>query len=163
MMTQIKYIKPFLFFIPALILQLTVVPLISIESVAPDLITIVLVYAVLLNGQFYGTAAGFVFGFIFDLVSGGVLGSAMFSKTLAGFITGYFYNENKIEYYTKTYWFSVIILIIAMVDSIIYTALSSSAQKSFLMMLFWGGILPGIYSAVVSFPFVIIKRKNEIE
>lgn len=163
MMTQIKYIKPFLFFIPALILQLTVVPLISIESVAPDLITIVLVYAVLLNGQFYGTAAGFVFGFVFDLVSGGVLGSAMFSKTLAGFITGYFYNENKIEYYTKTYWFSVIILIIAMVDSIIYTALSSSAQKSFLMMLFWGGILPGIYSAVVSFPFVIIKRKNEIE
>lgn len=163
MMTQIKYIKPFLFFIPALILQLTVVPLISIESVAPDLITIVLVYAVLLNGQFYGTVAGFVFGFIFDLVSGGVLGSAMFSKTLAGFITGYFYNENKIEYYTKTYWFSVIILIIAMVDSIIYTALSSSAQKSFLMMLFWGGILPGIYSAVVSFPFVIIKRKNEIE
>ncbi len=163
MITQLKYIKPLLFFIPALILQLTVIPLISIENVVPDLITIVLVYAVLLNGQFYGTAAGFVFGFLFDLISGGVLGSAMFSKTLAGFITGYFFNENKIEYYTKTYWFTIIVFIIAVVESIVYTALSSSTQKSFFMMLFWGGILPGLYTAVIRFPFVIIKRKNQIE
>ena len=87
---QIKYIKPFLFFIPAVILQLVVVPLISIEGVVPDLVIIVLVYSVMNIGQFYGTALGFSFGLLFDLVSGGVLGSAMFSKTLTGFPCGIF-------------------------------------------------------------------------
>lgn len=158
-----KYIQPFILFIPALILQLTVVPLIAIEGAVPDLITIVLVYSVLNSGQFYGTALGFTFGLIFDLVSGGVLGSAMFAKTLAAFIAGYFYNENKIEYFTQTYFFVAIVFIISFIDSIIYTALSSSVQKSFVMMALYAGLLPGIYSAIVCFPVIIFKRKNVLE
>jgi rod shape-determining protein MreD len=160
---QIKYLKPFLFFIPAVILQLVIVPLISIEGITPDFITIVLIYFVLSSGQFYGTVLGFTFGLIFDLVSGGVLGSAMFAKTLTGFLAGYFYNENKIEYNTQTYVFVVVVFIISTVDSIIYTALSSAAQKSLVTLLLFSGILPGVYSAIISFPFVIFKRKNVIE
>ncbi len=158
-----KYLKPFLYFIPAVILQLIVVPLIAIENVVPDLVTIVLVYFVLNIGQFYGTALGFAFGLFFDLFSGGVFGSAMLSKTLAGFLTGYFYNENKVEYYTQTYAFVIIILIISSAESIIYTALSSAVPKSLMVLIFTGGLLPGIYSSIVSFPVVIFKRKSIIE
>ncbi len=160
---QSKYIKPFILFIPALILQMVAVPLISIEGVAPHLITILLVYSVLSTGQFYGTALGFSFGLVFDLVSGGVLGSAMFSKTLAAFIAGYFYNENKIEYNTKTYLFPLIVALIATVESVIYTSLSSSTQKSFFLLLFLSGLLPGLYTAVLSFPLVIFRKKSELE
>lgn len=160
---QIKYLKPFLFFIPAVILQLVIVPLISIEGVIPDFITIVLIYFTLSSGQFYGTILGFTFGLVFDLVSGGVLGSAMFSKTLAGFLAGYFYNENKIEINTNTYLFVVIVLIIASVDSVLYTSLSASSTKSLITVLVFSGLLPGAYSAVISFPLVIFKRKAVIE
>ena len=160
---QIKYIKPFLFFIPAVILQLVVVPLISIEGVVPDLVIIVLVYSVMNIGQFYGTALGFSFGLLFDLVSGGVLGSAMFSKTLTGFLAGYFYNENKVEINTGSYFFLVIVLLVSIADSIIYTSLSSASSKSLLMLLFFSGLLPGIYTTILSVPFVIFKRKSVIE
>jgi len=162
-MIQNKYIRTFIFFIPALILQLTVVPLIAIENAVPDLILILLVYTVLNVGQFYGTAIGFAFGLIFDLVSGGVLGSSMFSMTFAAFITGYFFNENKIEYFTKTYWFAVIVFIITFINSIIYTALSSSEPKSIVMMFLFAGLLPAFYSAVICFPMLIFKRKNVLE
>jgi rod shape-determining protein MreD len=158
-----KYLKPFLYFIPAVILQLIVVPLIAIENVVPDLVTIVLVYFVLNLGQFYGTALGFAFGLLFDLVSGGVFGSAMLSKTMAGFLTGYFYNENKIEYNTQTYLFIAILFIIASIESVIFTALSSASPKALTVLLLTGGILPGLYSAAVSFPVVIFKRKSVIE
>lgn len=158
-----KYLKPFLYFIPAVILQLVVVPLIAIENVVPDIVTIVLVYFVLNLGQFYGTALGFMFGFFFDLFSGGVFGSAMLSKTMAGFLTGYFYNENKVELNTQTYLFAVILVIISSIESIIFTALSSSAPKSLMVLLLTGGILPGLYTSIVSFPMLIFKRKNVIE
>ena len=39
-MTLNKYIVPVLIFIPIAIVQLTLVPLVSIESIAPDLVTI---------------------------------------------------------------------------------------------------------------------------
>jgi rod shape-determining protein MreD len=158
-----KYLKPFLYFIPAVIIQLVVVPLIAVENIVPDVVTIVLVYFVLNIGQFYGTLLGFTFGFLFDIISGGVFGSAMLSKTMAGFLAGYFYNENKIEYNTQTYLFVFIIFLISSLESIIYTALSSPAPKALTVLILTGGLLPGIYSSVVSFPVVIFKRKNVME
>ena len=84
------YIYPILIFIPLAIIQTTVIPLISINGYVPDLILILLVLYTLKEGQMYGMILGFVLGFFFDLATGNVIGSTMLSKTVAGFVAGYF-------------------------------------------------------------------------
>ncbi len=74
---------PVIIGIIAIVLQLTLIPLISFDFILPDILLIVLVYFTLLKGQLFGTVYGFILGFLFDIFSGGLIGSAMFSKTLA--------------------------------------------------------------------------------
>ncbi|KAB2837759.1 MAG: rod shape-determining protein MreD, partial [Melioribacteraceae bacterium] len=66
----LKFLIPILIFIPLAALQLTVVPLISVDFVVPDLIVILIVFFTLRNGQIYGSLLGFILGLLFDLASG---------------------------------------------------------------------------------------------
>lgn len=155
------YIYAILIFIPLTVLQLTIIPLISFNQIAPDLILIVLVYYTLKLGQIHGTILGFIMGLLFDLVSGGVLGSAMFAKTLSGFLTGYFYNENKMEFNLNSFMLLLIIFGVGSIDSVIYTFFSTTeTNTSLFMLIFVQGLLPGLYSAVVSLPLIIFYPRK---
>ncbi len=157
----INLLKPFLFFIPLIIVQLVIVPLISIFSAVPNLILILIVYFTLLNGQLYGTILGFVFGLFSDLFSGGLIGAYMFSFTLSAFIAGYFFNENKIEKNTKTYFFLFILLVAAVINSFINSTVSNSNNEiTFSFLFFEGALLPGIYTALFGLPLVVFETRK---
>lgn len=152
-----------LLFFPLLIIQTTIVPLIAVRGAIPDLILILLVFFTLRNGQFYGTVLGFIYGFLFDIITGSFLGSTMLSKTLAGFLAGYFYNENRLELNFKSYVFSLIVLLCASLDSVMYTFITQiDFSASLLLLLFEQGFLPGIYTAVISFAVVIFYPRRSI-
>ena len=153
-----KYFLPIIIFFPIAIVQLTLVPLISIDSVAPDLIIILLVYFTLRKGQLYGTVLGFAFGFFFDLMSGGLLGSAMFSKTLAGFITGYFYNESKIIENTASIRLVFIVLLVSIIDASIYSLLAlPEIRISISSIILEQGLFPAVYTSVLSLTLVLLS------
>lgn len=146
-----SYIISLLLFIPVIILQLTVIPLISIQGIIPDMILIILLFYTLKEGQLYGTIMGFVFGLLFDIISGGVLGSAAFSKTLAGFIGGYFYNDNTTRTYLTTYRFALVVLLCSVIDSSVFSFFSGSDFDYSLTIIFLRqGLIPAVYTAVVS-------------
>lgn len=146
-----QYLISILLFFPLLVIQTTLVSLISVNGVVPDLILILLVFYAVRNGQIYGTILGFVYGFLFDLITGSLLGSAMLSKTIAGFIAGYFSNENKREVYLKSYIFSLIVLLCTLVDTIVYSFFSAiDLSKSILVLFFEQAMLPALYTAVIS-------------
>jgi rod shape-determining protein MreD len=157
-----EYIYPILVFFPVLIIQTTIIPLVSINGVVPDLVIILLVFYTLRNGQIYGTVLGFIYGLFFDLITGSLLGSAMLAKTLAGFIAGYFANENKIEIYFKSYNFALIVLLCSVINSVINAFFSSiELNSNLLIMVFQLGLLPGLYTAVVSLiSIVFYPRRN---
>jgi len=116
------------------------------------------------NGQIYGTLLGFVFGFLFDLITGSLLGSAMLSKTLAGFTAGYFAGEAKIGMYFKSYTFSLIVMLCAVIDSVVYTFFSSvELDLSIVEILLGQGIFPGIYTAVISVMLVFFHPKRRFD
>jgi rod shape-determining protein MreD len=139
------------------------VPFISVNGVTPDLILIMLVFYTIRNGQIYGTALGFVYGFLFDLITGGLLGSAMLSKTIAGFIAGYFSNENKREIYFRTHNFVLIVLLCSIVDLIINTLFSTIDLNSSIILLFFEqGVLPGIYTSLLSALIILFYPKRII-
>jgi rod shape-determining protein MreD len=157
------YIWSIVLFFPLLIIQTTIIPFISINGITPDLILIMLVFYTIRNGQVYGTVLGFVYGFLFDLITGSLLGSAMLSKTIAGFIAGYFTNENKREIYFKTYIFILIVFLCAVVDLIINSFFSSiDLNTSIGVLLFEQGVMPGIYTAVLSTFIILFYPKRSI-
>lgn len=155
------YIKTLLFFLLLAVIQITLVPFLSYQQIAPDLILILLVFFTLNMGQIHGTVMGFILGLIFDVISGGVIGSAAFSKTLSGFLTGYFYNENKMDLNLKSFMFLAIVLMIGTVDSIVYSFFSTPEFESNLIILFFQqGLLPAIYSSVIALPVIIFTSKK---
>ena len=145
------------------IIQLSIIPLISIGSIIPDLIIILIVSFSLRYGQFYGTIFGAFSGLLFDLVSGGILGSAMFAKTISGFVAGYFYSDNKIEYNTSTMFFLLIVFISSAINSFFYLIISSSEIKlTASHLILEQGVLPGIYTALFALPVVVFNQRRNI-
>ncbi len=157
------YILSILLFFPVLVIQTTIMPLISINGIVPDLILILLVFYSMKRGQLYGTALGFVYGFLFDLITGSLLGSTMLSKTLAGFVAGYFSNENKRELYFKSYSFALIVLMCSVIDSVVKSFFTTiDLNTSLFNLLFQQGMLPGIYTAVLSIFVIMFYPKRSL-
>jgi rod shape-determining protein MreD len=79
----------------ALILMLVQLNLgyVSVESVTPDLLLILVVFIALREGQFSGLIAGFIIGLFFDVVSSDITGTNALAKMLAGFTAGFFFDE----------------------------------------------------------------------
>ena len=160
---RLQYILSIILFFPLLVIQTTVVPLISINGITPDLIMILLVFYSMKYGQVYGTVLGFLYGFLFDLITGTLLGSTMIAKTLAGFIAGYFSNENKVDNYLKSYSFLLIVLLCAVVDLVIGAFFTTmDLNTNFILLFFNQGMLPGIYTAVLSIFIIIFYPKRSI-
>ncbi|MCX8106162.1 MAG: rod shape-determining protein MreD [Ignavibacterium album] len=160
---KINYLISIIIFIPVLIIQTTVVPLISIGQVVPDLIIILLVYYSITEGQIYGTILGFVYGFFFDLVTGSLLGSTMIAKTVAGFVAGYFSSENKIDIYLMFFNFGLIVFLSTLIDQIIYSFFSAFDISSNIFLIFFqNAFLPAFYTALLSMIIIIFVPKKRI-
>jgi rod shape-determining protein MreD len=97
------------------------VPFLAILDITPDILLLWVVYIAVREGQMPATAAGFLIGLVADLVAGdAVLGLSSLSKTLAGFIAGYFHNENKTLQTLGSYTFLIIVALAALLHNTIY-------------------------------------------
>ncbi len=160
-MIKTQYIISIVLFFPLLLIQTTVIPLVAIDTVIPDLILILLVYYSINEGQIYGSILGFVYGFLIDIITGTTLGSAMIAKTLAGFTAGYFSSENKKDQYLVSYNFGLIVLLSSLIDSTINAFFSSINFTSNIFVLFFHyGLLPAIYTASVGLMLMIFYPKR---
>lgn len=162
-MIKPQYIFSIILFFPLLLIQLTVIPLLSINSVIPDLILILLVYYSITQGQIYGTVLGFIYGFLFDIITGSLIGSTIIAKTIAGFTAGYFSSENKRDQNLIAYNFALIVLLCSLIDSTISAFFSSVDINANIFLLFYqNSLLPAIYSAAISLMIMIFypKRKS---
>jgi rod shape-determining protein MreD len=77
-----------LLLILALVLQATIVPLVSINGIRPDLLLIIVVSSGLLLGKEQGVGMGFFSGLLQDLASGNIFGLNVLSKMATGFVAG---------------------------------------------------------------------------
>ena len=159
----ITYLKPILFFIPLVIVQLVIIPLISIYNITPNLIIILIVYYALKEGQIFGIILAFILGLLLDLISGGLIGAFMFSFTISAFIAGYFHSENKMDTNLATYFFLLIVFISACVNSFLFARISNSASNvNLLLLIIEEGLLPGIYTTLFGLPVVVYNSRKGI-
>ncbi|MGI6092114.1 MAG: rod shape-determining protein MreD [Veillonellaceae bacterium] len=71
-----------------LVIQSTIVPLLAIQGITPDLLLIVVVSASLLFGKDHGVGTGFFSGLLQDLASGNIFGVNTLSKLSTGYLFG---------------------------------------------------------------------------
>ena len=161
---KLKYFKPLLIFFPVVLIQLTVIPFVSIQEVVPDLLLIAAVYFSISFGQVFGTINGAAYGLIYDLISGSLIGSNMLSKTIAGFIAGYFSGETRRDKYLYTYSFSIVVLITGIIDAIIFSFFSViDFNTNILLVLFNHALLPSIYTTLISILVIIVPYRRNFE
>ncbi|MBK6679190.1 MAG: rod shape-determining protein MreD [Ignavibacteriales bacterium] len=159
----LKYLLPVAYLIPLLFVQVVFVPFISIETIIPDLILILVVHTAVKHGQIPGTLFGFGAGLIFDLVTGNMLASSALAKTLAGFTAGYF-STNRIDINLGSYRFIFIIVLAAFINSSTFALVTNfDLNNNFLKLIFEQGITPALYTGFVSaiWVFTIPKKQGD--
>jgi rod shape-determining protein MreD len=146
------------------LLQTTLVRYLAIETVAPDLLLIWVVYLALREGQSVGTAAGFFLGLLFDLISGteSMLGLAALSKTVAGFTAGYFYNETKTNQILGGYQFILVVAVASIVHNVLYFVIfMQGTEVGWLDAALWYGLPTSVYTAALALlPMFVFSRRS---
>ncbi|MBI2620191.1 MAG: rod shape-determining protein MreD [Ignavibacteriales bacterium] len=115
-----RYFRSALIVLGLLLLQTTFVPFLAIGGFVPDLLLVWVVYTAIRRGQTEAMTAGFLVGFLQDVAATQLLGLAALSKTVAGFLGGYFFNENKTDQTLGTSQFLLIVVICSLVHNVIY-------------------------------------------
>jgi len=156
------FLKTVIFGILLILLQVTAVHFIAIENIVPFIPILPLVYYTLLNGQIFGTISGAIIGLLFDIISGGLFGGGMLALSTAGFITGYFYGENKIDINTRSFWFIVYLFTATFVYSFLYASLSSNNPNiTFLSLIIFEGLMPAVYTSIIGTLFYLFISKRD--
>jgi rod shape-determining protein MreD len=114
------YIRSAFIVVCLVLLQTTFIPFISLSGFLPDLFILYLVYIAVRRGQIEATIFGFAIGLLQDIITIKFLGLAALSKTIAGFVTGYFYNENTIEQTLGSYRYLLLIGTCSIIHNIVY-------------------------------------------
>lgn len=142
--------------------QTTVVQLLSLRGITPDVLIVWVVYLALKEGQLRGTLWGFAIGLLMDLVSGDFLGLSALSKTICGFLGGYFYNENKTQITLGSYRFLLIVLAVAFVHNIVYFMIFTRGTNIPLwQVILQLGLATTLYTTVISIiPMFTFARKS---
>jgi rod shape-determining protein MreD len=147
-----------------LLLHTAVVKFLAIEGIAPDILLLWITYIAIRRGQIAGTTAGFFLGLMVDLLSGsdGMLGLAALSKTVAGFIAGYFYNETKTSQTLGGNQYIVVIVIVSLVHNAIYFLIFLQGTGiNWMDALLRYGIPATLYTAAAALiPMFVYARKH---
>jgi len=146
-----------------LLIHTTIIPFVAIGDVVPDLPLLLVITIALLRGQIPGTFAGFGIGLAMDFLSGGdgVLGLSALTKTVAGFLAGYFYNENKTFQTLGGSQFLVIVLLAGAVHNVLYFVIFLQGSGfSWIWILLRYGLPALLYTAAAGLvPMFWIGRK----
>lgn len=93
----------------------------------PDAMLLLAVWIARREGQSFGTTAGFVIGLLMDLLHG-TMGLDAFSKTVSGFVAGFFSNPDDLE---KVSNFLIATALAALFGTSAYELVSTALQAPF--------------------------------
>ncbi len=102
------------------LLQISLLNLIEVKGITPDLLLILVVWITLAEGQFTGLFFGFGIGLLFDFITLDVIGTNALTKTIAAFFVGYFYKEGYVSERLGSFFFVLITLVTAVIHNLIY-------------------------------------------
>lgn len=137
------------FFI-SLIVQTTVLPLLQVRGVMPDLLLILIVFNALFSNYLVGGLTGFLVGFLQDLLIGRYLGLCAFSGLVAGWLVGElegrFFKENPLVPIILVFGATVVYDLVYFLGRGLCGSL-----PLFLSQMVWTILLEAVYNMVLAF------------
>jgi len=160
---MIEYLKYAGLLFVLVVLQKTLIWLIAVTSyeITPDLVLIGIVYIAMNRGKITGTVSGFAAGIVIDMVSFSFLGLMALSKTVAGFLGGFFNNTNKLDRYLSSYVFVLVVFFCSLLNNLIYFMIYFQGTVLTPADIMLRYVVPtAIYTSFVSIlPVVVNKRR----
>jgi len=155
------YIRSTLVALGLLLLQTTFLPFLSVGSFLPDIFLIWIVYVAITRGQLEATITGFIAGLMQDAVTIQFFGLMAMTKTIAGFIAGYFYNDNITTQTLGSYRFVLIVLLASFVHNLFfYGIFLQGIQDSVLLTMLEFSIASSLYTGILGLlPMFTFVRK----
>lgn len=148
-----------------IVVNATLVDFITIGNAVPDILLIWIVYVAVTQGQLAATLYGFFIGLGVDLIAGddGMLGLSTFVKTLAGFLAGYFFNDNKIELTLSSWKFVVAVGLCTLLHNGIYFLIFlRGSEISWWHSIAWYGVPSMLYTtALTAVPMSLFRRRYQ--
>lgn len=145
------------------LIQFSLLNFIEVQGITPDLLLVLCVWISIREGRFAGIIAGFLIGLTLDIVSFDLVGINAFTKTIAGFISGSFYQEGKEQLILHGLKFLLIVFISSFVHNLIYfffyIKLSDITFISFFVKY---GVAFSFYTTVFAIIPMLVKRKERI-
>ena len=142
-MTFIFYIA---FFFLCIILQITIIPLFSINCISPDLILILVISVSIQKGKFWGVIAGFSAGLIFDAFGTAFVGLSSFVNSISAFVAGFLLGEQLEQRFGVIVGLILVSLLIH--DFLYYTILSIGISIGFWVTLFKHVVPQSFYTLI---------------
>ncbi|MCX7878285.1 MAG: rod shape-determining protein MreD [Ignavibacteria bacterium] len=158
-----EYLKYAVILFLLVLIQKTLIWIFSVTeySITPDIVLIGIVYTGINKGKIGGSLSGFITGLLIDLMSFSFIGLMALSKTTAGFISGFFMNENKIDKYLSGYVFVVACFICSFCSNFIYYFIYFQGSGLEITDIFLRYIIPtSFYTMIFSVIPVIFARKK---
>lgn len=158
-----EYFKFSLILFALIIVQRTLIWLIALTAyeITPDIVLVGIAYFSIRKGKLTGSISGFLAGLILDFLSFSFLGLMALSKSAAGFAAGYFNNENKIERYTTSYIFMIVVFGCSLLNNLLYfTIYFQGTTLEFKDIIIRYVIPTAVYTSVFSIVPIIFGRKK---
>ncbi len=144
-----------------LIVQTMFLSVLAIGGIVPDILLIWVVYLAITRGQLEATIAGFLVGLLQDATTTQFLGLAALTKTIVGFMGGYFFNENKTEQTLGTYRFMIIVVVCSLAHNIVYFAIFLQGAPALFERLLQFSVATALYTGAMSaLPMFAFSRKS---
>jgi rod shape-determining protein MreD len=136
---------------------------VAIENITPDLLVIMVVYIAVREGQFAGALFGFSLGLLFDLISSDITGTNALSKLLAGFIAGYFYNEQLglAESVGNLRFLGIVAFATLVHNAVYYFFYIQPTDLSFTRFFLRSGIAATLYTTVVAVLVTLVAARKQ--
>lgn len=159
-----EYLKYSGILLALILIQKTVINFIDVTEfkITPDVVLIGLVYVGIKRGKITGSISGFLSGLILDIFSFSFIGLMALSKTVAGFISGFFNENTKMERYLNSYIFILIVTFCSLINNTVYFLFYFQGTNLVLFDIVIRYIVPTtIYTALFSiFPVLFARRRR---
>jgi rod shape-determining protein MreD len=161
---MVEYLKYAGILLVLIIIQKTLINFIDVTEfkITPDVVLIGLVYVGIKRGKITGSISGFLSGLVLDIFSFSFIGLMAFTKTIAGFITGFFHDDTKMERYLNSYIFIFIVIFCSLINNTVYFMFYFQGTNLMPIDILLRYIVPTtVYTALFSvFPVIFARRRR---
>jgi rod shape-determining protein MreD len=102
------------------IVQVLASRFLSVGGAMPDFSVIFLAFLIITRGQLVAEIAGFFIGLALDILSGGTLGAHAIALVVAGFLLGYFYDEDLAKQRLRNWPFLLFVFAASVIANLVY-------------------------------------------